>query len=107
MICFFCHKRISGADVPRRIEWRRSPLGEVKVYGDGAPDGKLSVAAGTLVRLSHSKCFHAFTKQQELAAARAADPEAQPRPEQDWRQQTVLDVEELAGNEGDRDHRGT
>lgn len=96
MICFFCHRPIRGADVAKRYEWRNFN-GKVFIYGQGAPDGPLSKAFGQLVKLSHNKCYHADKKQQELVAARAADPSAQPGPGQDWRHQEVLDVEDLKG----------
>ena len=111
MICFFCHRPVRGADVVHRCEWRYQPgAGEdgqagrtVRIYGDGAPDGKLKDAKGQLARLSHGKCYHAFKKQEELRAARAADPSSHPRQETDWRDQTVLDVEELTpDHEGNR-----
>lgn len=78
----------------------------VRIYGNGAPDGTLREAKGQLVLLSHHKCYHAWKKQQELIAARAADAPTQPVPEQDWRHQEVHDVEDLVGNEGHGDHRG-
>lgn len=105
MICFKCFRPIRGADVARRYEWRKDPDGYLRVYGEGALDGKLKDAKGQLVRVSHNKCYHAWKKQLDLAAAKAADPEAQPRPESDWRHQEVIDVEDLQG-EGHGDHRG-
>lgn len=97
MVCFFCYKPIRGADLAHRYEWRRQPDGSVKVYGEDAPDGKLASAQGRLVKASHGKCYHAAKKQEELTAARAADPESQPREDTDWRHQEIVDLEDLAG----------
>lgn len=106
MICFFCHTRIAnGQDIAHRHEWRRHDDGTVHVYGDDGPAGKLRDAKGSLVKLSHRKCYHADKKQRELADARAADPTAQPQEDNDWWHQDVVEVGELAG-EGHRDHRG-
>jgi hypothetical protein len=106
VICFFCHRPVRGADVPARYEWRTGPVTrDVRVYGKG--ELPLAEARGQLVKLSHGKCYHAHKKQLELQAARAADPSSQPRPDTDWRDQDVLDVEELTGShEGNGDHRG-
>lgn len=96
MICFFCHKPIRGSELADRYEWRRVPAvgGEVTVYGKG--ERPLREARGQLLRLSHGKCYHAHKKQEQLAEAKAADPSEQPRPDTDWREQTVCDVEELS-----------
>jgi hypothetical protein len=107
LVCFFCHRPILGYDVAGRYEWRVMPEGsyegEVAIYGKGA--APLKYAQGRLVRLSHGKCYHAWKKQGELAAARSADPSSQPRPESDWRPQDVLDVEDLKpDHEGNGDH---
>lgn len=99
MKCFFCFRAISGADASHRVEWRR--VGdEVKVYGEDAPDGPLSAATGRLLKVSHKKCFHAEKKRLELLEAKAADPGVQPPAETDWREQLVVDVEELRDNSG-------
>ncbi len=107
MICFFCHRPIRGVELQDRYEWRLSPdrPGRAAVYGKGElPLGK---AYGRLLKLSHGKCFHAFRKQEQLAAAKAADPSSQLRPDSDWRDQDVREVEELTqGHEGDGDNRG-
>lgn len=102
MICFFCHRPIRGAELNDRYEWRNDG-GVIKVFGkSGLP---LKAAHGQLQKLSHGKCYHAFKKQEQLAAAKAADPSVQPVTETDWRDQTVVDVEELSpGDEGDRDN---
>ena len=64
MICFFCHKPITGAEAKRRLEWRTGPVTrDVRVYGDGAPNGKLGDATGRLLKAAHHKCFHASKKQ--------------------------------------------
>lgn len=101
MICFFCHRRISGADMQARYEWRIQG-GEVIVYGKG--EGDLKYATGRLVKVCHNKCYHADKKRNELAAAKAADPSAQSRPDTDWRHQETIDVGELV--EGNGDDRG-
>lgn len=107
MICFFCHRRITGQDMAHRYEWRQGRPGEdLRVYGEDAPDGKLKDAKGSMVKTSHRKCYHADKKRNELAAAKAADPSSHAVPDQDWRHQEVHDVEDLTGNEGHRDHRG-
>ncbi len=109
MICFFCHRPIRGSELLRRCEWRcqDGQIAHTKVFGDGAPDGKLREAKGQLVKLTHGKCFHAWKKQLELAEAKAADPSSQPRPDTDWRPQDVIDVEDLIpGHESDTDNRG-
>jgi hypothetical protein len=107
MICFFCHKPLRTADMAHRYEWRVWPAarGEIRIYGDGAPDGKLADARGRIVKVLHGKCYHADKKQQELAEAKAADPESQPREDTDWRHQEIVEVGDLAG-EGHRDNRG-
>jgi hypothetical protein len=104
VICFFCFRAIIGNDLHHRAEWRRTE-GEVRVYGEDAPDGPLSAATGPLWRVSHKKCFHAEKKRLELLAAREADPGVQPAEVADWRHQEVVGVEELAG-EGHRGDRG-
>lgn len=103
MVCFVCHTAIRPADWAARYEWRKSG-DDILVYGKGLLP--LRDAPGRLVRVCHNKCFHVHVKQLQLAEAKAADPSAQPRPEQDWRHQETVDVEELSGNEGHRDHRG-
>lgn len=107
MICFVCHRPIRGAELGDRYEWRRVLLGDLQylVYGKG--ELPLKEARGQLLKLSHGKCYHAWKKQEQLAKAKAADPSSQPRPETDWREQTVVDLEELtAGDEGDGSDRG-
>jgi hypothetical protein len=104
VICFFCHRRITGAEVAHRVEWRRIRATDwdesiIAVFGEDAPDGTLREARGQLLKVSHHKCYHAGKKRQELLAARAADPEAQPARETDWRHQEVIGVEDL-GSEG-------
>lgn len=105
MICFFCHRPIRGADVADRYEWRTQPdSGLLFIFGKG--ELPLRQARGQLVKLSHGKCYHAFKKQEQLAAARSADPSEQPRSDTDWREQETHDVEELRqrdeGNGSDR-----
>lgn len=96
MICFFCHRAITGKDLGQRYEWRRYQVGDgMKVFIHGKGELPLNPAPGRLVKVSHNKCYHAFLKQEQLAAARAADPSAQPQPEQDWRHQEAVDVEDL------------
>jgi hypothetical protein len=102
MICFFCHRAVTGKDVALRYEWRGTVNGRA-VYGKG--ELPLSEAHGRLLKVSHNKCYHASKKQAELASARAADPSAQPQPEQDWRHQEIVDVEDLQGADNG-DHRG-
>lgn len=102
MICFFCRKAITGADLKRRVEWRQVD-GQEFIYGDGMPDGNLSDAAGPLVKTAHHKCYFASVKRAQLVAARAAETEAHPAAT-DWRDQEELDVEALRGVDGD--HRG-
>lgn len=104
MICFFCHRAITGKDIAQRYEWRTGPLTrDVRVYGKGLLP--LGEARGRIMKVSHNKCYHACLKQEQLAEARAADPSAQPHPDQDWRHQETIDVGDLTG-EGDGDYRG-
>lgn len=96
MKCFFCTRNISaGKDYQRRVEWRRRPGFEAQVFGEvqGA-DGKLSEATGPLWKVSHNKCYYADKKRRELQSAREADPAAHQR-ETDYREQEVVDVEDL------------
>lgn len=95
MICFFCHRPIRGSDTAQRYEWRLSPdrPGHPAVYGKG--ELPLAKAYGRLLKVAHNKCYHAEKKRLELTAARDADPSAQSQPDQDWRQQTVVSVEDL------------
>lgn len=104
-MCFVCPRRVTGADVRTRFEWRQAPDGE-HIYGPGAPDGSLAEATGPLLRVCHHKCYFAWQKQQQLAAAKAADPPSRPAQDSDWRHQEIVDVEDLLGHEGDGDHRG-
>jgi hypothetical protein len=107
VICFFCHKVISRADMAHRYEWH-STISGVMAFGQGAEGGALAsvVALSTpLVKVSHGKCYHAVKKQQELADARAADPEFQPPQDTDWRHQEIVELEDLAG-EGHGGNRG-
>jgi hypothetical protein len=99
MICFFCHRPIRGADVAGRYEWRRTLAAGTRIYGKG--EHSLREANGQLVRLSHGRCYHAWRKQEQLAVARDADPSSQSRQETDWREQSVVDVEELREGNGD------
>lgn len=103
MICFVCYTRITAADMPARYEWRKTG-DDITVHGKGLLP--LRDAPGRLVKACHNKCYHVHVKQLQLAEAKAADPSAQPRPEQDWRHQETVDVEDLPGYEGHRDHRG-
>jgi hypothetical protein len=99
MICFFCHRPIRGSELGDRYEWRSGIITrDIRVYGKGLLP--LREATGPLLKACHNKCYHACLKQEQLADARAADPSAQPGPEQDWRHQDVMEVGEL--REGDR-----
>jgi hypothetical protein len=114
VICFVCHRPIRGAELADRYEWRSVRVEslatserrlDIHVFGKG--ELPLRQAKGQLVKLSHGKCYHAHKKQEQLAEAKSADPSSQPRPDTDWRQQTVIEVEDLMpGHEGDRDNRG-
>jgi hypothetical protein len=99
VICFVCYRVVRpGSDWAARYEWRRPVSGDISpdfVYGKG--ERPLAQAQGLLVKVSHNKCYHAYKKQLELAAAKAADPSAQPGPDQDWRHQETIDVGELTG----------
>lgn len=104
MICFVCHRPIRGSETGERYEWRTGPLTrDVRVYGKGMLP--LREVAGRLIKACHNKCYHQHLKQLQLAEAKAADPSAQPRPDQDWRHQETMEVGELT-REGDRGDRG-
>jgi hypothetical protein len=106
MICFFCHKPLRAADMAHRYEWRTGPwTRDIRIYGDGAPNGKLADATGRILKVFHGKCYHAAKKQQDLADARAADPEFQSPQDTDWRHQEIVELEDLAG-EGHGGNRG-
>lgn len=97
MICFVCHRPVRDADWAARYEWRKAGTITL-IHGKGLHP--LRNAGGRLVQLSHNKCYHAHLKQLQLAEARAADPSAQPAPEQDWRHQEIMDVGELREGDG-------
>lgn len=103
MICFVCHRPIRSGDMSQRYEWRKAGTITL-IHGKGL--FPLKDAGGRLVQACHNKCYHQHLKQLQLAEAKAADPSAQPRPDQDWRHQDVMEVGELTG-EGNRGDRGT
>lgn len=66
MKCSDCHKPITGGEqARRRAEYRRQGDGSVKVFGHGMPDGDLAAAAGQLVKVKHSGCYHAAKKREQ------------------------------------------
>jgi hypothetical protein len=65
MRCCHCPLEIKGeAQLAKRAEWREQPDGSVLVYGENMPAGKLSDAAGRLLKAAHQKCYWAVWKRE-------------------------------------------
>lgn len=61
--CFSCQGVIRpGMEMAKRVEFWQQPDTTVKVFGENMPDGPLSAATGTLVRIQHQKEYWAQTK---------------------------------------------
>jgi hypothetical protein len=82
-----CHGAIRpGQEEQKRFEFWLSD-GVVKVFGRGAPDGTLAQAAGRLVSVMHSKCYH--------VANRRAERHMEVRERSDWREPVTVEVAEF------------
>ena len=66
--CATCHRPITTAEAVRRAEYRLQRDSTIKVFGHGMPDGPLSAAAGQLIKVKHSGCYHADRKREQRAA---------------------------------------
>lgn len=63
MRCAECKLLIRrGVEEQKRVEYHLMPDGSVKVFGYQMPDGPLSAATGTLVKVIHSRHYWANTK---------------------------------------------
>jgi hypothetical protein len=106
--CSKCHQPFSSdLDQRKRIEIREAEGGPA-AFGIQMKAGTLEKAAGRLLRVLHNRCYwreeNARVRAAEQAARdvlsakraeRAADPGHEPRREQDWREQTVVEIGEL------------
>lgn len=111
MKCGDCLQEIKrGLEERKRVEFHRQPDESVKVFGVNMPDGSLEQAIGKLIRAEHQKCYWAHKNKETRTAAaevratealdakraeRADDPGHHERAEQDWRDPTTVEIEEL------------
>jgi hypothetical protein len=93
--CNYCKKNIKkGSEERKHIQIRKQ--GEVlRVFGEGAPDGPISAAAGQLIAAYHGKEYWIQVKLVRRGGTRLGGEVSAYAQGDDWRPQTVADIEEL------------
>lgn len=65
MKCATCLKPVKGGQEAQRRAEYRLVNGEIRVFGQGMPDGPLAAATGQLVKVKHNGCYHADRKREQ------------------------------------------
>lgn len=78
LVCFHddCRRPIGRGEMDKRVEWHQLG-GQIRIFGQGAPDGPLAAADGPLVKVAHGKCYFADLKRRTRGLPSLADPPAQ------------------------------